>query len=84
MEEPCCPAMTRVKRNGVNHSIQCGKPSGHDGAHETKDVGNSRSVLWYGRVDVPLPDNTRWRFERPPKFDAATYTKRFMRAYGDE
>ena len=83
MEEPCCPAMTRVKRNYINHTIQCGRPLGHDGAHETKDVGSSRSVIWYGRTDAIMPSDTRWRFERP-KFDATAYTKRFMRAYGDE
>lgn len=83
MEEPSCPATTRVKRNLVNHTIQCGKPLGHDGAHETKDVGSSRCVIWYGRADVAMPDDTRWRFERP-KFNADKYVKQYARALGEE
>lgn len=63
-----CHAVTRVKRNFVNHTIRCGKPAGHDAdpndkAHEAKD--GARTTIWYGEVQ-PLPTNMRYRFGLDP------------------
>lgn len=58
-----CLAVTRVKRNFVNHTIRCQHPEGHDGGHEAKD--GARTTIWYGEV-APLPTNMRYRFGLDP------------------
>lgn len=69
MTADTCPATTRVKRSGCNHTIRCQKPAGHDATagngdgHEAKDDG--RLTIWYGDVR-PLPTNERYRFGLDP------------------
>lgn len=60
-----CQAKTRFKplKYGENHTIQCEKEPGHDGAHCWRR--DTREVSWYGPVKE-LQDNTRWRHGLAP------------------
>lgn len=59
-----CAARWRHKRvkYGEAHSGRCQREEGHDGAHEWKEEGGSRTVLWFG--DSVPPDVTKYRFGR--------------------
>ncbi len=54
-----CPAATRVKRNGFNHTIRCQHAEGHEGGHEARD--GARLTIWYGEAQK-LPGDERYRF----------------------
>lgn len=59
-----CPAATRVKRNGFNHTIRCQKELGHEGGHEAK--ADTRTTIWYGDATAQLQTNERYRFGLNP------------------
>lgn len=65
MSERCC-AETRVKRNGVNHTVRCDLEPGHDGAHRHRhDGARQGEVIWYGEAQS-VPIDMRYRFGLPP------------------
>ena len=88
MSEPKCSAVSRVKRKGVNHTVECGKPAGHHLAAEWDDAkhesapGEAVNSIW-GGAPSDVPGDQRWRYEKP-KFDAKAYTKQWARTYGEE
>ncbi len=57
-----CKAKARHKKvkYGSNHTFECQKPEGHDGAHEWKD-DCGRTVIWFGEARQP-DESTRFRF----------------------
>lgn len=59
-----CPAATRVKRNGFNHTVRCQKELGHEGGHEAK--ADARTTIWYGEATAQLQTNERYRFGLNP------------------